>query len=205
MATRRRAPTPHPDQLWLDGMEPPAWKDALFFALFPDEATAQRIAGLAQDQRAAHGFPGKALATARLHVTLHFLGESVGLPGDLHARAASAGARVQAAPFPVVFDQVLSFKGREGHQPRVLCADGGNAALQDFRRQLGDALQASGFTVDPGYEPHVTLLYDKEAECNAVEPIAWEVRQFALVHSLRGLGQYKVLECWTLDGGAERQ
>lgn len=205
MATRRRAPAPHPDQLWLDGMEPPAWKDALFFALFPDDATAQCIAALAQEQRTAHGFTEKALATSRLHVTLHFLGEFAGLPGDVHAKAAGAGSRVHAAPFQAAFDQVLSFKGKDGHQPRVLCADGGNAALQDFRHRLGEALRVSGFSVDQDYVPHVTLLYDKGVERQPVEPVVWEVRQFALVHSLRGLGQYRVLERWDLEGGAERQ
>ncbi|MES2184310.1 MAG: 2'-5' RNA ligase family protein [Pseudomonadota bacterium] len=192
----------HPDQLHLPGMEPPEWRDALFFALFPDDSTAQQIAALALEERSRHGLHGTPLVTARFHVTLHFLGEYAGLPGATVARAISAGNRMAAAPFALAFDQVLSFRGRPGNRPCVLCGGGDTAqALQVFRRQLGEALVQAGFdTPEADYEPHVTLLYDGEGVArHAVDAIGWTAGEFVLVHSLRGRNQYVPLARWPLQ------
>jgi 2'-5' RNA ligase len=192
----------HPDQLHLPGMEPPEWRDALFFALFPDDSSAQRIAALALEERLRHGLHGTPLATPRFHVTLHFLGEYAGLPASTIAKAISAGNRVAAAPFALAFDQVLSFSGRPGNRPCVLCGGEGEAdALQAFRRQLGEALVQAGFDAPAAdYEPHVTLLYDaKGIESHAVDAIGWTAGEFVLVHSLRGLNQYVPLARWPLQ------
>jgi 2'-5' RNA ligase len=37
------------------------------------------------------------------------------------------------------------------------------------------------------FTPHVTLLYDKRSvEEQPIEPISWNVREFALIHSMNG-------------------
>jgi 2'-5' RNA ligase len=37
------------------------------------------------------------------------------------------------------------------------------------------------------FTPHVTLLYgEHQAEENPVEPVGWTVKEFALIHSMRG-------------------
>ena len=183
-------------------MDPPEWRDALFFALFPDGSTAQRIADLALEERTRHGLHGTPLATPRFHVTLHFLGEYAGLPATMVAKAISAGNRMAAVPFALAFDQVLSFRGRPGNRPCVLCGGGDKAqALQAFRWQLGEALVQAGFAPpEADYEPHVTLLYDGEGVgCHAVDSIGWDAGEFVLVHSLRGRNQYLPLARWPLQ------
>jgi RNA 2',3'-cyclic 3'-phosphodiesterase len=44
------------------------------------------------------------------------------------------------------------------------------------------------------YKPHVTLAYDsRRIDTQPIEPIAWQVHEFVLVHSLLGQTQYKFL------------
>jgi 2'-5' RNA ligase len=198
----RKPKISHPDQLHLPGIEPPEWRDALFFALFPDPSTAQRIADLALEERSRQGLHGTPLATPRFHVTLHFLGEYAGLPASTIAKAISAGNRMAAAPFALAFDQVLSFRGQPGNWPCVLCGGGDKAdVLRAFRQHLGEALVQAGFDAPAtDYEPHVTLLYDgKGVERHAVNTIGWTAGEFVLVHSLRGLNQYVPLARWPLQ------
>ena len=60
--------------------------DRLFFALFPDPGTAERIAAVAARLRERHGLTGPALAAERFHITLSHLGDYHGLPADLVAK-----------------------------------------------------------------------------------------------------------------------
>ena len=36
----------------------------------------------------------------------------------------------------------------------------------------------------------------------AIDPIHWQVRDFALVHGVAGRGEYQVLKSWSLAGGS---
>ena len=43
------------------------------------------------------------------------------------------------------------------------------------------------------------MLYDERAvEDHAIAPLRWTVRDFALVHSVRGQSQYNILGRWPL-------
>jgi 2'-5' RNA ligase len=45
----------------------------------------------------------------------------------------------------------------------------------------------------------VTLLYDERGIAeHAIEPVSWTVREFVLVHSLRGQSKYIPLGRWPL-------
>jgi 2'-5' RNA ligase len=71
-----------------------------------------------------------------------------------------------------------------------------------FVDQLDQALQSVGIFVKshPRFIPHVTLLYDEERVArHAVEPITWTVREFALVRSLLGRSEHRILQSWPLD------
>jgi 2'-5' RNA ligase len=194
-----------PEQLLLPGIEPPvAPTDRLFFALQPDADAAARIASLAQTLRDAHELKGKPLKTPHLHVTLHFLGDHVGLPQPLVAAASQAAARIACPPFHVTFDRVASFRNKARRpQPLVLLCSDDESALVAFRQTLTDALKQEGLAqgLDMRFTPHVTLLYDTRVlPERQVEPIQWVVTEFVLIHSLIGKTRHIPLGRWPLRG-----
>jgi 2'-5' RNA ligase len=175
--------------------------DRLFFALFPDGEAASRIGALAGSECEHHGLRGKPLRTARLHVTLFHLGDWVGVPGDVVTAATRAAGALHEAPFDLAFDTVASFATRGAQKPFVLKSTSGNAALRSFHARFSQALRHAGLGqwTHGNFEPHVTLAYDpKLVAPQAVEPIAWRARGFALVHSLLGQARHLRLGEWRL-------
>jgi 2'-5' RNA ligase len=193
-------------QLSLPGFDAvPLPTDGLFFALFPDTRSAQRI------ERIAHHVCGMQRGpsipappgTDRYHVTLHHLGNYAGgLPQAMVARAIRAASTVRTNAFAVAFDRAEDFRGR----PLVLRAHEGALALMEFRSTLGKALEHAGFAgrTRVPFTPHVTLGYRAPADARRrfVEPlpdmIGWTVRDFVLVHSLLGRGRHVALARWPL-------
>ena len=176
--------------------------DRLFFAIFPDPEAAARIAQLADQLCAENGVVGRPLKAGRLHVTLDFLGNYAGLPQDIIAMASAAAATVAMPGFEVAFDRVASFPGNRRSQPLVLLGNDGVVALTALQRTLRQALDAAGLPAASkgGYKPHVTVLYGKRGLAEqAVEPVGWTAREFALVHSRIGLRQYATLGRWSLE------
>src|SRR5277367_4034895 len=78
--------------------------DRLFFAVLPDAPAARRASEIAERLRGQGGLKGRALGLRRFHVSLHFLGDYVGLPGGMVAKARDAASEVAEAPFGVAFD-----------------------------------------------------------------------------------------------------
>jgi RNA 2',3'-cyclic 3'-phosphodiesterase len=188
-------------QLKLDSIEAPVPTDRLFFAVFPDPVAAVDIIHLAQTLRHQYALHGKPVSKERLHVTLYFLGDYTGLPQTLVADAKSAAERVEAAEFDVSFDKVSSFNGRSRKHPLILSGGEALRPLHAFWRQLGESLVLTGLgrLLGPKFTPHVTLLYDdKDLKSQPVEPVSWKVREFALVHSLLGRTEHRVLGRWPL-------
>lgn len=185
-----------------DGIDPPAKPtDRLFFAIFPSADVAARIEQLALHLRSKHGLKGKLLATGRFHVTLHHLGDFVGLPQGIVAAACEAAASVAMPPFEVTFDRALSFN-RPSNRPFVLRGGDGLAALMTFQQALSTALNHAGLgggKANAHFTPHVTLLYDDHGVTEqAIEPIAWTAHEFVLVRSLIGKTQHIPLARWPL-------
>lgn len=194
-----------PQQFSLDGFDAPtAPTDRIFFAVFPDADARARIAGLAQEQRRAHGLKGSPIAPDRLHVTLFHLGDHLELRADIVAAARAAAESLVAAPFDVAFDRVASFRGRARNLPFVLRGEEGSegiAALTVFQKTLGEALKMNGLGRWAGtqFNPHVTLLYDDRLVAEQpVETIGWAVNELVLVHSLLGRKQHVPLGRWPL-------
>jgi len=174
--------------------------DGLFFALLPDIAAAAQLERTAQQLGIRHRLNGAPLASERFHISLLGFGSHAGVPPELVAAASKIAAEVAGRPFEVTFDRAVSFLGRP--RPLVLCGEAGVADLIAFRRMLGDAIQTRGLgRVKPQYTPHITLLYDQRGiEEHAIEPVSWTVREFVLVHSVRGQSRYVPLGCWPLRG-----
>lgn len=181
----------------------PVATDRLFFAVFPDADSAERIARLAQQLRGEHDLKGRPLALGRFHVTLHHLGDYVGVRPDIVAMADAAAAAVSMPPFNVLFDCAASFSSTPRNRPFVLRGGDGLAALMAFQQALGMAMKRTGLgcQVKSGYTPHVTLLYDDRCVTRqAVDPIRWTVREFVLVHSLLGRSLHVPIARWPLRG-----
>lgn len=176
--------------------------DRLFFAVFPDAQAADCIVATAKALRDEHGLRGKPLRAERVHVTLHHLGDHFELPKGIISVAIAAVARVSMTPFEVRFDCASSFAGHARNKPLVLRGD--EAALSSLfllQRELGERMKDAGSAsaVDCRFVPHVTLLYDERAlPTQTIEPIAWTVREFALVHSLLGKTEHRILRKWPL-------
>lgn len=187
------------DQQTLPGMEATRPTDRLFFAVYPDAETAARIGDLAQRLRSEHALRGAPLRNERFHITLHHLGDYVGLPGNVVSAATEAADRMAASAFEVRFDSVSSFPGRRREHPFVLRGTSGLDALLTLHRQLGECLVVAGLGrhVDRAFTPHATLLYDqRELPLQSVDPITWKVGEFVLVDSLLGKTEHRILRRW---------
>ncbi|SAK54249.1 RNA 2',3'-cyclic phosphodiesterase [Caballeronia ptereochthonis] len=174
--------------------------ESVFFALYPDDAAAARIGELAARLRIDHRLKARAVAADRLHVTLHYLGAFPGVPAETLAHACAAAARIAAPPVGIVLDRIESFSGRRARRPLVLAGDV-TEPLAALEQALGAALDDAGIAVKrhPRFTPHVTLFYDEHRlPRQAVAPIAWTAREFALVRSLLGQSRYEVLARWPL-------
>lgn len=197
-----------PEQLWLPGLEaPPTPTDGLFFAVFPDTNTATSISRLAQQLCGEMRSKSKPLAAGRLHVTLHHLGNFAGgLPPARVEAAMRAATSIRMEPFSVEFDRVVSFALKPRPGPLVLGGGEGVAGLHALHDALGEALQSAGFgdrMVPPGapFTPHVTLAYGMPwTAARPVESVCWNVREFALMHSLLGRTRHIALARWPLAG-----
>lgn len=186
-------------QMGLPGFDPPTPTDRLMFLLYPDPATAELIAQEARRLKDALNLRGAPLLTDRLHITLHHLGDYVGLPSDMVAKGKEAGAALAAAPFEVTFDQAVSFANRPGNNPFTLQGGEGVQDLIAFQKALGEKMTWARLKPDKSFTPHITLLYDGQVvPAQAVAPIRWTVDRFALVQSKLGQTQHIVLAEWLL-------
>ncbi|MGE0117045.1 MAG: 2'-5' RNA ligase family protein [Dongiaceae bacterium] len=161
--------------------------DRLFFAIFPDADAAERAAHLAQRLRDGYRVSGHLVESPRLHVTLLHLGHYEGLPPRIVTAASKAAASVAMPPFDLVFDRAMSFAGQPDRRPLVLLGSDGIDTLTALCRSLTAAMTTAGLgrRMAPRYTPHMTMLYgDGELAEQAVETIAWTVREFVLVHSV---------------------
>jgi 2'-5' RNA ligase len=178
----------------------PPVTDRLFFAIFPDPATAAGIARHADTLRAAQQLSGRPLAPERFHITLHHLGDHAGVRRDIVAMAGEAAEAITASPFEVTFDRAASFHNG-GNNPFVLQGGEGLDALKAFQRDLGLAMARAGLgkLVDKSFTPHVTMLYDKRLIAEQpIAPVRWSVGGFTLIHSLLGRTEHIVLGNWAL-------
>ncbi|VXB91004.1 2'-5' RNA ligase [Burkholderia sp. 8Y] len=175
--------------------------DSLFFAVYPDAAAVARIGERAGRLRAELALKARPIPPERLHITLHYLGAFAGVPADTLAAARAAASSVHMPSFDVTLDRVETFATRRPKRPLVIAGEPGDA-FSAFVDRLDKSLQSVGIFVKshPRFIPHVTLLYgEPRVAPQAIEPITWTVREFALVRSLLGRSEHHVIERWPLD------
>jgi 2'-5' RNA ligase len=189
MSDRRAAPP--------EGGSKPARR--LFFALWPDPELAAALAAAVRGLLSAGA--GRPQRLDQLHLTLEFLGvvseERLSL-----ALAAGAATAATGRPGVVVLDAVEHWR-----RPQVLCLVATRlppelaALVLDLRANLRDR----------GFEPetrefrvHLTLARSvrRPPRQSAVEPVAWPVRELALVESVTSPqgSRYERLATWPIGG-----
>lgn len=136
--------------------------------------------------------PGQKLAPIeRLHMTLWFLGDEV---SAAHEHAIRHELRSVRVPAPQI---VLRVPDTWRNHVAVLMPQD-SPDLRSLHSAIGEAIGAAS---DPQWQPHVTLarkaLHARPPE--AIEPIRWTVRDFALVHSVLGpQARYDIIERYPL-------
>lgn len=155
----------------------------LFFALWPTQAAADRLAAVAAD--AASRWGGRPTRRDTLHLTLAFLGEV----SDEDVARLIELAKVMPAPgFAVRVDQL----GHWRHN-RLIWAGCREVppALQALVTALHARLATGGFAISNAerpFTPHVTLVrkipeHARFTTIPTVEPIEWQSADFVLVRS----------------------
>jgi 2'-5' RNA ligase len=145
----------------------------LFIGLMPDAGVQAAIDGHRQLWR----WPSNARPTApsQLHLTLHFLGD---VPAERLPQLHQALAEVP------VHEMQLTLRTPDLWMVAVLRPDE-NEALRDLRRRLAFTLAHLDLHTEGDWTPHVTLArkVDGAQPPESCPPIAWTVREFALVWS----------------------
>jgi len=156
----------------------------LFVALWPDAAVRATLAAW----RDACSWPTRAavVATPKLHLTLHFIGEVAvdRLPAIVQ------GLRMPLQPFELVLDQCVAW-------PRglvVLQSSDTPAALPALHAACADALRALDLPLERRpFRAHVTLARDAARAALQQGTLRWRVGELALVRSHPGPRGYEVL------------
>jgi 2'-5' RNA ligase len=167
----------------------------LFFALWPDDETRERIAHAVR--KAVRGSGGRPIPTENLHSTLAFLGS---VPEERLTQVMALAEGSGTGPFEITLDRVEHWA-----KPMVLCV--GCAKAPPAATRLADELRIrlgrAGFAPDlKPFRPHVTLARKviKPHALGAIHPVTWQVSDLALVESdtTPDGSRYAVLKRWRL-------
>jgi len=168
--------------------------------VLPPRDTSPVLERLGLCLQQAHRLRGQRIGQDRLHITLAPVFAPHRSLTDTIARAKSAADGIRYGRFPVCLEWSESFRLRRGHHPFVLRGDQGMRPLTELRREMRASLLRAGFTVERGFTPHITLLWaDRPVEANPIAPIAWPVRDFALVLSLVGQSRHIHVGRWPIE------
>ena len=173
----------------------------LFFALWPDAGVRDALAASAQRLKRDLASRGRWVAPHRYHITLHFLGRYDPSSPDRVARAVAAGDRVDTRAFELALDRVGSFPNRS--IPWWIGCTMLPEGLLTLWESLGAGLHEAGIDIagSESLVAHVTLLREAERRLPPmpIDPIAWPVRDFALIDSRLGSdARYTILRRWSL-------
>lgn len=164
----------------------------LFYALVPPPQTCASIGRL----RDALGPCTAPVADTRLHLTLAITPDFAGFPANLAEQMLLWGAQAAVDPFGMVLDRIGASPHavalRPSHCPPALAA-----LSHQLREPLARArVLRSGWH----FRPHVTLLYREAAPfVRPIAPLAWEVTDCVLIHSLVGETRHRILGRWPLS------
>lgn len=173
----------------------------LFFALRPPRRIAHQIAAATPHHAAGARFTP--VLADRLHVTLDILEDFDGDPEPTIQRMIAAGGAVMLAPFTLTLDQAVTSSRSVALRSRRAVR-----GLADLARTIGDARSKAGLAGRARYRfsPHLTLCYrDGRPSTQAIEPIAWLVDEFFLIHSLLRQTRHRIVGHWPLRAAVDKQ
>jgi 2'-5' RNA ligase len=171
----------------------------VFFALWPPEAVARQLAGIAADYSQAAG--GRPTRRETIHLTLAFLGD---IPVERLPELQRLAGEVHAAAFDLTLDRF----GIWQHNRLFWAGCASPPALLDLADTLSKRLLEAGFAAADGkrpFAPHVTLvrkLARLDVALPAVQALTFHCSAFVLVRSrLSAAGSdYEVLARFPLAG-----
>jgi RNA 2',3'-cyclic 3'-phosphodiesterase len=165
----------------------------LFFALWPDEFSRQRCAGILESLDVDGG---KGVPLANLHVTLVFLGN---LPESSLGGLRAGADLISVQDITIRFDR-LSFWKRAG----ALCLTATDTCpeLDQLAHDLRELAEKLAITIESRpYKPHVTLFrHAAKLTETAFEPVIWRSSSFCLAESVMEPGQasrYGIIQQWS--------
>jgi RNA 2',3'-cyclic 3'-phosphodiesterase len=186
------------------GPEPrrPQRPERLFLALFPDAAVRSAASAINREITDELDLIGSALDIERYHTTIVHLSDRKRLRSKDQYAAGLAATAVNLPPFEIIYTRLGSFpgaprKGRPPEHPLVLLAEHG--PVLDLQATLSRELRKYGFRPPENFRPHLTLSYNRQfVPIRAIDPIAFVVTEFVLVHSRLWLKEYHILKRWLL-------
>ncbi|OUR73308.1 2'-5' RNA ligase [Methylophaga sp. 41_12_T18] len=167
----------------------------LFFALWPDEKTRQKIVQF--DQQLTEP-KLKKVKTDNLHVTLVFLGQ---VDDEQQKNITEAVSDIKSAAIDLTFDQLTLWQQKCGilcltsqYQPQSLLA-----LVEQIRQR---AIEHGVILDNRTYTAHITLARNLKQLPEVATPaeIDWHATSFALIHSVsteHGV-DYRVIKSWPL-------
>ena len=171
----------------------------MYFAFKPEPDVTDHVVALGNHLRAKHRLVGKVSPTV-LHMTICPIGHLPELSDERIDAARKVAGNVVAEPFEIVLNRIATYPNGQEKLPLVAFADNGAPKAALFRHALIANLRRSGFAFGKKLpDPHMTLFYDRciVAE-EPIDPLRWMVRDFVLVHSIRGEGRHVLLGQWPL-------
>ncbi|SEA15159.1 RNA 2',3'-cyclic phosphodiesterase [Variovorax sp. YR216] len=148
----------------------------LFIGLFPDPAVRAAI----EAHRKTWSWPAGVRLTnaARIHVTLHFLGEVE------HSRESLLAARLADVRMHAMTLQLCT--PQAWRNPIAVLMPDEHQGLRALREDIVRQVESTGFVVPPEHwVPHLTLARRSRGAVppTGMAPIAWQVNEFVLVCS----------------------
>jgi RNA 2',3'-cyclic 3'-phosphodiesterase len=167
----------------------------LFFAVWPDAATSNALATLAQQVAVESG--GRPTAPGNVHLTLAFLGDQ---PRRIARELSAAAARISAPSFDLVLDSVDSWRKNAIAWAGVQSVP---PPLMELQQKIARSLSVSGLEAEERpFAVHVTLARRITVAVRhpLAPPLVWHVTAFALVVSEPDVAgaRYRVLSSWPL-------
>src|SRR5574340_734190 len=155
----------------------------VFFAIWPDNAAQEQMAGLARRLWLESLCGGRKTKPDNIHLTLVFVGDVDAIELETLREAANKIKDTGTRAFDLVVDTIRYWKHNQivytttGKVPRE---------LTDLVSALQDALSVAGFPPEQRpYIPHITMM--KRASCRTLpqlpEPVVWRVHEWMLVKS----------------------
>lgn len=168
----------------------------LFFALWPDDETRQKIV---QFDQLLTDSKLKKIRSKNLHVTLVFLGN---IESEQEEKIVTAVNALKAPAIEMQFDQLTLWHQKRGILS--LTSSSQPQCLVDLVKQLQNIVLAEGITIENrSYTAHITLARNLKVlpELNVNPTIEWDSSSFVLVHSVsteQGV-DYRVINRWPLS------